>query len=84
MNYRVKTPRPETTPYVPPACRLYEEARKLGAPTAELQTLQQLSMAAEAEARQWGIWQRDVDFDWYWDEYERFVQAIDLPVRGRC
>jgi hypothetical protein len=84
--YRIKgASRPETVRYVPPACRFYDEARRTGLAKGEVKRkLRGLSAEAEAEARRWGIWQKEVDFDWYWDEYERFIQTIDVPLRGRC
>ncbi|HJZ86912.1 MAG TPA: hypothetical protein VKN99_17185 [Polyangia bacterium] len=84
MVYRIKGSRPpETIPYVPPACRVYEEARQAGLAPAERRWLRGLRDQAEAEARQFGLWHREVDFEWYWNEYEEFKKTLDLPVRGR-
>jgi hypothetical protein len=83
--YRIRgASTPATIPYVPPACRVYEEARRAGLAPEKRRWLRKARDAAEAEARRFGLWQREVDFDWYWDEYEKFVRELDLPGLGRC
>jgi hypothetical protein len=82
--YRVKpTPAPSTIPYVPPACRVYDDARRAGMAPEQRRELRRARDEAEQEARRFGLWQREVDFEWYWDEYERYLSALQLPQLGR-
>jgi hypothetical protein len=83
--YRVPgTEPPQTIAYVPPACRLYDEVRRAGLEPKARKELRRLRDEAEAEARRWGIWGKAVDFEWYWEEYERFVRSVEVPALGRC
>ena len=83
--YRVKgwTEQPSTIPYVPPACRVYEEAKRAGLAPEDRRELRRARDEAEEEARRYGLWQREVDFEWYWDEYEKYLSELDLPAVGR-
>ena len=85
MVYRIRGQGPpQTIPYVPPASRVYEHACRAGLSPEARRTLRSLRDAAEEEARRFGLLHREVDFDWYWDEYEKFVRDLDLPALGRC
>jgi hypothetical protein len=74
---------PSTIAYVPPACRVYEDAKRAGLAPEDRRELRRARDEAEEEARRFGLWQREVDFEWYWEEYEKYLSALNLPEHGR-